>query len=380
MLAHFRTNIVINPTNVLDPQQNAENHYSRQWADDGSLRGKEHDESGPLWRASTTVNPADLETKHFQIGVAAFRANVRVETGESDPVLGFKELVANAGVDLSPPKYAALISERFGVLEVSATKKDLAIIQGVINDLHCPPPQIHIKARFLEVPQKIFANLQELYLQQGMTNGIARLTNPQFQVFLHAAQQPQGVQELAEPEAVTIAGRQVLMKAVIIQPIVTNYALVASTTRHGPKFYPQVAQFETGPILDVVPMALPDGYTISLRTIASVIQFLGYANPKGLASHVVTNRDGDKIELPAVLPQFQVKQASAEQSIYDGQTLVLYGQDEKTQIANHIQKPGEEYKFLIVLVTATFIDPAGNRVHSDGEMPFAQTQFPPPWP
>jgi type II secretory pathway component GspD/PulD (secretin) len=31
---------------------------------------------------------------------------------------------------------------------------------------------------------------------------------------------------------------------------------------------------------------------------------------------------------------------------------------------------------LMIFVTATIVDPAGNRVHSDDELPFAQTSIP----
>ncbi len=33
-------------------------------------------------------------------------------------------------------------------------------------------------------------------------------------------------------------------------------------------------------------------------------------------------------------------------------------------------------KNLMIFVTATIVDPAGNRVHSDDELPFAQTGIP----
>ena len=32
---------------------------------------------------------------------------------------------------------------------------------------------------------------------------------------------------------------------------------------------------------------------------------------------------------------------------------------------------------LMIFVTATIVDPAGNRVHSDDELPFAQNSIPP---
>jgi hypothetical protein len=38
------------------------------------------------------------------------------------------------------------------------------------------------------------------------------------------------------------------------------------------------------------------------------------------------------------------------------------------------------HKNLMIFVTATIVDPAGNRVHSDDELPFAQSTIPPQAP
>jgi general secretion pathway protein D len=37
-------------------------------------------------------------------------------------------------------------------------------------------------------------------------------------------------------------------------------------------------------------------------------------------------------------------------------------------------------KNLMIFVTATIVDPAGNRVHSDNDLPFAQNSIPPQLP
>ena len=37
-------------------------------------------------------------------------------------------------------------------------------------------------------------------------------------------------------------------------------------------------------------------------------------------------------------------------------------------------------KNLMIFVTATIVDPAGNRVHSDDELPFLQSTIPPQQP
>src|SRR6516162_3868614 len=58
----------------------------------------------PYQPAYTPVSPADLESRFFPVGLAAFYAAIREKTGETDPVLGFKELVARSGVDFYPPK------------------------------------------------------------------------------------------------------------------------------------------------------------------------------------------------------------------------------------------------------------------------------------
>jgi hypothetical protein len=361
---------------------------------------------------------SDLEPRTFVVGTAAFFIAIRERTGETEPVTGLKMLAAVAGVDLSPPKMVAL-DDGAGFLLVQATPKDLDIIKHILDELHCPPQQIHIKARFIEVPQKTLAILQEQYLRQGMTNGIARLTNPQAQTFLHSIQWRDGVKELSEPEATTIAGEQTQMRTTVIQPIVTKFLLDSPTARQestdpkigrvetaGGYFYaqndsgrlqvghdsfnPQVGQLETGPVLDVAALTPPDGFTISLCVAASDTQFLGYASPKGLTSQTVTNRNGEKVELPIVLPAAQLNQASTQQALYDGQTLVLFpqpkqevfnGQDEKAQkrVADFIQqarnKDGD--KAIIALVTTTMIDDAGNRIHTDADIP---TGVPPPWP
>jgi len=50
------------------------------------------------------------------------------------------------------------------------------------------------------------------------------LTNPNFQVVIHALEQRSGDQELAEPEVTTISGRQTEMRATVIQPVITGYS------------------------------------------------------------------------------------------------------------------------------------------------------------
>jgi Flp pilus assembly secretin CpaC len=62
------------------------------------------------------------------------------------------------------------------------------------------------------------------------------LTNPNFQVVLHALQSRTGVETLGEPEVTTMSGRQTQMRATSVQSIVvgiTFQAAPAATTAAG---------------------------------------------------------------------------------------------------------------------------------------------------
>ncbi len=144
---------------------------------------------------------------------------------------------------------------------------------------------------------------------------------------------------------------------------------------------------ETGPILDVLPDVLSDGYTINLTLIPSLIEFAGYQTPPSLGQF--TTGGLNVVLLPTVLPEFTVREVTTTVNVWDGQTVVLGGlvdstlQDEKdtVPILGDVPILGrlfqsvskiETKRNLMIFVTSTLIDPAGNRVHSDDELPFTQ--------
>lgn len=154
---------------------------------------------------------------------------------------------------------------------------------------------------------------------------------------------------------------------------------------------PTVQQIETGPILDVIPDVLSDGYTINLTIIPSLIEFTGYQSPPSLGSFSSTGLN--VVLLPTALPQFSVREVTTTVNVWDGQTVVLGGLVESTinetkdsvpvlgdvPILGRLfqsQTKQETKRNLMIFVTATMIDPAGNRVHSDDELPFAQNNIP----
>lgn len=151
---------------------------------------------------------------------------------------------------------------------------------------------------------------------------------------------------------------------------------------------------ETGPVLDVVPYVLADGYTINLALIPSDTEFTGYATPTlpQLTSGAVGNLN--VVQLPTVLPTFTVRQLVTTVNVWDNQTVVLGGlitstvnsTKSKVPVVGDIPVVGRLFQSqskqttknnLMIFVTATIVDPAGSRVHSDDELPFAQQGVPP---
>ena len=154
-----------------------------------------------------------------------------------------------------------------------------------------------------------------------------------------------------------------------------------------------VQQIETGPILDVVPVVLSDGYTINLTLIPSLTEFSGY-DPSPTIPGV---NNANVIMIPTILPHFTVRQVISTVNIWDNQTVVLGGlisstvqsTKDKIPMLGDLPLVGRLFqsqtktsvkKNLMIFVTATMVDPAGNRVHSDDELPFAQSTIPPQQP
>ena len=154
---------------------------------------------------------------------------------------------------------------------------------------------------------------------------------------------------------------------------------------------PSQQQVEVGPVLDVVPCVLSDGYTINLTLIPSFTEFNGYDEPPTIPN---VTQGLNVVQLPVVLPDFTVRQVITTVNIWDNQTVVVGGlisaqvtsTKDKVPVLGDIPLMGRLFqsqsknsvkKNLMIFVTATIVDPAGNRVHSDEELPFAQNAIPP---
>jgi len=185
------------------------------------------------------------------------------------------------GVNLALPGKSIFFNDRLGELFVRATSDDLDTIENAIEVLNHVAPQVHIKARFIEILEgndtalgfdwylgnyvngKVVANggsapslnvpttaanplgsfpgnstasqILPSSTDQNITSGLRNplgapalttvtgiLTDPNFRVVINALEQRTGSETLAEPEVVTTSGRQTQMRATLLQAIVTG--------------------------------------------------------------------------------------------------------------------------------------------------------------
>jgi len=210
-----------------------------------------------------------------------------------------------------------------------------------------------------------------------------------------------------------LSGRQAQVKVVDIRYIVTDLdtdqtagggaaPTVGGTTAGGGGvaglIVPIPEPFEIGPVLDVVPYVNADGYTIQMTILPTLKEFLGYDDPGQFVAQVGGISGGGAnnpatLTQPVPLPKFRLRQVATTAMVWDGQTVVLGGliaenvtkQKDKVPVLGDLPFLGRFFrsesnvsskKNLVIFVTPTLIDPAGNRLHSDDEMPFAQQTIP----
>jgi general secretion pathway protein D len=224
------------------------------------------------------------------------------------------------------------------------------------------------------------------------------LTDPQYRVVIKALQQRSGTELLAQPEVTMSSDRQAQMKAMDIKTVVLGINKRALTppgitTTNGDESSLYVTEkMELGPVLDVIPSVLGDGYTIELMVIPTLNEFLGYEEDR--TNRVAVYVNGEKKWVTPSLPKFRVRQMNTSVRVRDGQTIVLGGLLSETVNTLKDQVPmlgdlplvgrffrseskNAQKRNLLVFITPTIIDSAGNRVHSADEMPFSRDGIPP---
>jgi len=266
---------------------------------------------------------------------------------------------------------------------------------------------------------------QPQLISSGLRNGTANgtpapaiatltgiLTDPQFRVVIRALEQRDGSDLLNEASVTTVSGRQTQIQVVDLQTIVIGTSLnqtaggtggAATLGTAAPGVVASSVNYPTetlpfGPTLDVIPYVSADGFTIQLTLIPSLTEFLGYDDPGRFVPQAQSVSGGSGgVATPLVaqlpLPRFRVRQVTTSAIVWDGQTVVLGGliAENVTKLKDKVPVLGDlpivgrlfrsessqtSKKNLMIFVTPTIIDPAGNRAHSEDEMPFAQNAIP----
>lgn len=246
--------------------------------------------------------------------------------------------------------------------------------------------------------------------------GTGILTDPQFRVVIRALEQRQGVDLISAPKITTLSSRQAQIKVVDVKSIVTDLNLnqtssggglgnagggigaVGGGGAIGSTIQPIIEPVELGPVLDVVPYVSADGYTVQMTIIPTLKEFVGYDLEtarlfQAQAQSVGGAGAGNPLTTTTPLPQFRLRQVVTTATVWDGQTVVLGGliSENVSKIKDKVPVLGDlplvgrlfrseasmtSKKNLLIFVTPTIIDPSGNRVHSEEEMPFAQNNVP----
>jgi Flp pilus assembly secretin CpaC len=234
------------------------------------------------------------------------------------------------------------------------------------------------------------------------------LTDPQFRVVIRALEQRAGADLLAAPRVTTLSGQQAQIQVIELKNVVANQnfngtssggttTTTAATTGLS-NIGGGVAQavnyqpipVPLGPTLDVIPYVAADQYTIHLTMIPSLTEFLGYDDPGPFlpqAQSVAGNTLGTPLVAQLPLPKFRARSVLTSCIVWDGQTVVLGGliAEETQKIKDKVPVLGDipflgrffrsesmasNKKNLVIFVTPTIIDPAGNRVHPDDSLPY----------
>ncbi|PYM11275.1 MAG: hypothetical protein DME18_14415 [Verrucomicrobia bacterium] len=344
---------------------------------------KKTPEAAPLETRTFRVDPNTFRQALQSVGLSPLDITGVTRTNLTQTIQDTVRLFFTAaGINVLPPN-AIFFNDRTGVLLVRATAQELDAVQKAIETLNVAPRQILIEAKFMEMPTDAARKLGlDLPPPDATTNTWTRvLSAAQMQTFLRSALQQTGADILSAPKVTTLSGRQTQITAVEIKTIVDGIqppALTPPGIQHTNDVAAQVyrtSQVPVGPTLDLVPYVAADGYTIHLSAMPQVTEFLRYDTTIERTTRRRVWVDGEEREAVVPLPIFRTREMAASADVYDGQTLVLgkpmvtvvSQQHDGQSTANAI--PEAAGKRLLVFITPTLIDPAGNPIHASGHEP-----------
>lgn len=314
----------------------------------------------------TRPEPA-LTTRLFKIDPNTFAMNLGlVPTNIPASLEGaLSNYLASLGVSLQPPK-SIVFNHRNGTLLARATKSELDTIETAISALNLSPPEVNVKVRFIEVPEK---TLKEIWdggplPKNGNTNVVVWgiLTEPARQDLVKRLESRSGV-DMTMGEVTTLSGRQAQISFNDVVTVVNGVnapSAAAGVTNIAPVPLYSTKSVPVGSVLDVLPTVNSDGVTVTLMVTPTVTQFVGYDDPGPFKERFISSADGQPVTATLPLPHFRVRNVTAIERVWDGQTLMLSGPPGMDKLS--VKQPKGADKQLLVLITATIVDPSGNRV------------------
>jgi hypothetical protein len=273
---------------------------------------------------------------------------------------------ASLGVDLNPARGRSIFfNDRQGTMLVRANPAELDVIETSIQSLNHSPPQVNIQVRFYELSEAGEQRLRTQWAMQSPETNLwtGILTDPQFRLTLRALNEREGAALLDQLQVTTLSGREAQLQSTELVTVITGINPDAlqppglTSTETNSLYQTQLLPFGTS--VDLNPVVEADGKTIRMRLTPSVTEFLGYDN-QGQTNRTLVYINGVREWVPIPLPSWTSRNTSTSAVVQDGQTLVL-GSLPGTDLRRN-GKPGD--KRMLVFITPTIIDAAGNRVNT----------------
>ncbi len=355
--------------------------------------------------------------------------------------LTIKDVLEESGVPF-PPGSKIFLDARTGTLIVRNTPGNLAIVEKILGALDVPPFQVAIESKFVDIAETTAREMGlEIFLtgnfplkftsgpnqvissqagsstagqftsstvsREGVTRGLrfltdssgnpkgnifsfaSVLTQPQFQVVLHALDQSGMANILSAPKVTTVNNQQAKIQVVTEIFYPTQFEITPATTNDsGTIVTPPVVipggftSRDVGIVLEVTPSVGADRKTINLTLIPEVSTLSGWQD---FGISVGANFPAT----PILQPVFTSKNVTASIVINDTETVVLGGlikddtttQDDKIPVLGDIPFFGNAFrsntvssvkKNLLIFVTAYLLSPNGETVNPS---PYKKTKI-----
>ena len=298
-----------------------------------------------------TAAPSALFTRTFRLDwpalVEGLEQHLGRDLGEDWAVwsLALRDEFMSAGFSVDPPNtlYCNLKS---GLLMVRGTEKEVGLVTQALDRLTSRPASVVVEALVVELADADFLALgldrwdaarpkppsitdAERRDVRESPGGSRVLSEPELRILRKAITQRQGISVLSAPRVTTLSGRAAEVS-------------VAETTARPA----MPLSFR----LEILPEVQPDGRSIRLEATAHLnqIQWLGKLRP-------------EEAELPSGAATTGERAFTNSAVVPDGDALVL-GDLSGARAPSHLRR-------VVVIVQATLIDPAGNRLHPESGEP-----------